>query len=235
MGEQFDDFVRRLDDVFVDGKIYVAEIRPGSIVADLLPVIASTVPLIGSQAAHVLAVEDFVRRWGERLLMLSSGEVPEESGRRDLRTWADTVEAIARDPAASSTLEAAVFEDGKRELRAAFTFQTSEARKIRDVVEERLSELARDRHADHKRVLMIFTRSDVGRATVGKRSGERVQIEEIHPKPLALMYASDLAEERIKHEIRESDENIYKKGICGRCERPSHCRAASGLCCDTCS
>lgn len=27
------------------------------------------------------------------------------------------------------------------------------------------------------------------------------------------MYASDLAEQRVKHEIREADDNIYKKGF----------------------
>jgi hypothetical protein len=30
---------------------------------------------------------------------------------------------------------------------------------------------------------------------------------------LALIYASELVEERIKHEIREADENVFKKGF----------------------
>jgi len=48
---------------------------------------------------------------------------------------------------------------------------------------------------------------------LGKRTGEWVQIEEISDKDLPLIYASDLAEQRIKHEIREADENVYKKGF----------------------
>ena len=60
---------------------------------------------------------------------------------------------------------------------------------------------------------MSFTRSDVGEAKVGKSTGERVMIEELHKKPLALTYASELAEERIKHEIREADDNVFKKGF----------------------
>lgn len=60
---------------------------------------------------------------------------------------------------------------------------------------------------------MVFTRSDINNAEVGKRSGERVKIEELSPKSLALMYSSSLAEERIKHEIREADENVYKRGF----------------------
>ena len=60
---------------------------------------------------------------------------------------------------------------------------------------------------------MVFTRTDVGDAAVGKRSGERVLINEISDKPLAIMYSSTLTEERIKYEIREVDENVYKKGF----------------------
>lgn len=60
---------------------------------------------------------------------------------------------------------------------------------------------------------MRFTRSDIGTVNVGKPSGERVKIEEISDRPLALVYGSQLAEERIKHEIREADENVFKKGF----------------------
>lgn len=60
---------------------------------------------------------------------------------------------------------------------------------------------------------MRFTRSDIGDVTVGKPSGERVKIEEIADRSLPLVYGSELAEERIKHEIREADENVYKKGF----------------------
>jgi hypothetical protein len=48
---------------------------------------------------------------------------------------------------------------------------------------------------------------------VGKRSGEPVQIEDISEKELPLIYASDLAEQRIKHEILEVEDNVFKKGF----------------------
>jgi hypothetical protein len=38
-----------------------------------------------------------------------------------------------------------------------------------------------------------------------------VKIDEIPDRPLALVYGSELAEERIKHEICDADENVYKK------------------------
>lgn len=41
----------------------------------------------------------------------------------------------------------------------------------------------------------------------------RVIIESISETDLPLIYASDLAEQRIKHEIRVADENVFKKGF----------------------
>jgi len=38
-------------------------------------------------------------------------------------------------------------------------------------------------------------------------------VEAISDRELPLVYASDLAEQRMKHEITEADENIFKKGF----------------------
>jgi hypothetical protein len=130
-----------------------------------------------------------------------------------LNRWIGAVESIARDPNASSTLEVATFEDDERKVRASLRFDTSDAKKIEKTIYGELELRAEKDNLDRERVLMIFTRSDVGDAAVGQRSGERVVIDEISQKPLAITYGSSLTEERIKHEIRESDENIYKKGF----------------------
>jgi hypothetical protein len=38
-------------------------------------------------------------------------------------------------------------------------------------------------------------------------------VEEVSEKWLSLMYGVEIAEARIKHEIRKADENVYKKGF----------------------
>ena len=65
----------------------------------------------------------------------------------------------------------------------------------------------------HKLVLITFKQSNVKDIAMGKRTGERVAIEDISSRDLPLIYASELAEQRIKHEVREADENVYKKGF----------------------
>lgn len=214
LAREYEQTVRASDDfASEDAEIYVKEVRSGSIVADLIPIAASVVPLVVTEADRIMLAIETVERWKSRLTSLLEGVIPEGSSKADLKHWAGAVEGIARDPNASSTLEVATFEDGKREIKASFTFRTNEARKIEDVINAEFERLEERKQADFQRVLMVFTRSDVGSTPIGRPSGERVLIEEISDKPLGITYGSELAEERIKHEIRESDENIYKKGF----------------------
>jgi hypothetical protein len=105
--------------------------------------------------------------------------------RSELKDWSDAVAAIARDPNGSATLEAAIFEDGKKKIKAAFKFNTRQARAVQKVIGVRQRQLEKKVHADHSRVLMRFTRSDIGDVNVGKPSGERIVIEDIPDKPVA--------------------------------------------------
>lgn len=213
LANEFERFVdAEYPDAHSDPRMYVKEVRRGSIEADILT------GLVVGAVTHIdqiMVLEDFIRRWGERFKAIVSGrfkpgelETPSE-----LRDWADTVRSIAADPVACHQLQAAKFEDGKREIKASFSFTTAEARTALQNIDDRRKALAKPDHNAHERVLMVFTRSDVNDADVGKSSGERVKIEEVSDKSLSLMYGSEVAEARIKHEIREADENVYKKGF----------------------
>lgn len=196
-----------------EAKIFVKEVRRGSIEAELIPWLSLCAPFI-ADIEKILLVEDFVRRWGGRLQTLLSGstsQLPETTG--ELRDWARMVEAVANDPDGKATISAAFFENGEKKIRASVQFDTREARQAVALIEQRRREIERTPALPHERVLMVFTRSDVNDANLHKRSGERVKIEALQERPLALIYGSQMAEERIKHEIREADDNIYKKGF----------------------
>ncbi len=123
------------------------------------------------------------------------------------------VAAIAKDPNGKSKIEAVVYEDGKKKIRAVLKFDTKEAAHAVEKIEAHKKRLETTANADHQRVLMIFTQTNVKTPQVGKRTGEWVRIESISPKEFPVIYASDLAEQRIKHEITEDDTNVYKKGF----------------------
>ncbi|TJV70881.1 MAG: hypothetical protein E5X76_18225 [Mesorhizobium sp.] len=208
---EYERYVREVaPDQTAEAQMFVGQVTAGSIIAELIPALA---PFAG-EIENALLLAEFVKKYRERfaaLLGFSPSKAP--ATKSELQTFHDAVQAIANDPAGSAKLEAAVFKDGKKDIVAAFKFDTGEAKKVRDEVGKRISQIEQPGSSEHQRVLMVFTRSDVNNADLGKKSGERVRIEELSSKPLALMYGSELAEERIKHEIREADENVFKKGF----------------------
>lgn len=196
-----------------DAKILVKEVRKGSYEADLIAVASSALPII-SHMDNALVLEQFVQTWGRRIVAFAKGDFSDgEPTKNDLKIIANATQAIATDPNAKSTLKAVHYENGERQIKASFEFDTSTAISAQETIDAKYRELETTETADYKRVLMVFTRSDTGSASVGKRSGERVVIEEISSRPRSIMYASDLAEQRIKHEIRESEDNVYKKAF----------------------
>ncbi len=57
--------------------------------------------------------------------------------------------------------------------------------------------------------MMRFVRPSIEKVSSHKRTGERALIESIHQKPLAVLYASDMARERIQHELKASEINTF--------------------------
>ena len=92
-------------------------------------------------------------------------------------------------------------------------FNSKEARTALETVESHRRVLDLTASADYRRETMIFVRSATTDSDVGKRSGELVSIDSIGPKAMPLIYASELAEQQIKHVIRDSEDNIYKKAF----------------------
>lgn len=211
IANQYERFIKEsYPDMDGESRVYVREVRAGCIEADLIPLALAT---LIDQMDKAIIVEEFVRRYASRLSAYFNGGRAPDVTRSDLKDFMGGIAPIANDPDAKATLQAAVFEDGDRKVKVALQFSTPEARTAQKEIEAHRVALEAVSRADHERKLMYFTRSDVGDATIGKPSGERVRIDELHPKPLALTYASELAEEKIKHYIREADENVYKKGF----------------------
>lgn len=215
VASQYQKFIRaNYPELSDDADIYVREVRPGSIEADLIPWALATLAPLVSTMENILIVDTFVRTYGDRLrAYLSPGGRDPQATSGDLKDFYRQVAAIAKDRNGSVAIESATYEDGRKQVRAAIKFNTTEARKAIEQIEAHQRELEYRANVIHERVLMVFRQSNIKDVEVGKRSGERVVIEAISKKELALIYASELAEKRIKHEIREADDNVYKKGF----------------------
>lgn len=198
-----------------DPRFFVKEVRSGCIEADLITGITIGAGLAIQYMDQAMILEDFVGRWGRRISALVKGK-PEQEGvasAAELTDFYHATQAIAADPLANHRLEAAVFEDSKRQVRAAFQFSAIEARSAQQTIEDTRSRLLAKTADTKKRVLMRFTRTDVHDAALNKRSGERVVIEEVSAKDYPVMYASEMAEREIREHIRDADQNAYKRGF----------------------
>jgi hypothetical protein len=194
--------------------LFVREVRQGSIIADLVPWVSMLSGVVEAMD-KVMVVEDFVRRYGERIGIFRRPAplVPPETRSGELRDFAEQVAAIANNPGSSLEIAAIEIEDGDHKVKSAFRFKTSEAREVTDRLEAYRQQIEQRTDEPIQRVLMHFTRTDVGTPAVGQNTGERVKIEALSDRSLPLVYASELAEQRIKHEITEAEDNVYKKGF----------------------
>ena len=208
---QFDRYIRtEHPDAASQARIFVKEVRPGSIVADLFPGGIGDIIEIMDRILIVIAFADLV---GRGIINYARNKRNPDATRGELKDLYDTVEVLAKDRDGKAKVETVTYEKGAWTRKVAFTFNTEQARKAVENIEDHRNELNKKEGADHPRVLMYFKRSDIGDVALGKRSGERVVVEKLSEKDLPLIYASNLSEERIKHEIRETEDNIYHKGF----------------------
>jgi hypothetical protein len=117
-----------------EAKIFVREIEKGSIIADLIPF----APILGLDSIvpamqQIDVVVEFIQMYGSKITHFfnsENGDIPPSSpvSSPDLKDFLGTVSAIAADPDGRSVLEAAYFEDGRREVRAALSFNANSCR-----------------------------------------------------------------------------------------------------------
>lgn len=207
IGRQFDrHMASRYPELAGEAKFYVKEVRSGSYVMEILPVF---LPLI-EHMNHLNILDEFASTWAKRLTTyFKKGGRDKTASKKDLEDVLKTTRALARDPNASVKLDFVAHEDGKSETRTLIKFHTPDAQIAEREIGDHLLEMEAQVAAEHDRVSMIFSRPDSQDAKIGQRSGERVVIESISPKPRPLIYASELAEQRIKSELRGTHTNLF--------------------------
>lgn len=211
---QYEKFIRQSHpDLTTESKFYVKEVHSGSIEVILVSFLATGYGSMVNVMDQYVVIESFVKSIRDKISRYVNGQRVEDASKSDLSDFNKTVAAIANDPNGKAAIQAAFFEDGERKIREAFVFDTEQARAAEREIAQHRVELERKTADQHDRVLMRFVRSSIQAAKAGKRTGELVLISAISDRPLPIVYASEMAEQRIKHEIKEADENVFKKGF----------------------
>jgi hypothetical protein len=210
MGGQFDRYLAEHHPKLKgEAKMFVKEVREGSIVFDLIAHIKDMIGLMDA----TLVIGGFGSLFSKRIRTLMGGEFIPNASKGDIEEIGKTVRALSKDAGGEMRLERVAYEKGVLQKRLLLEFGTAQARRAEETLAEQTKVIDAVSHVDYSRKLMTFERSRKSDTDLEKPTGELVIIEEVVPQPKALIYGSDLVEQQIKHEIREADDNIYKKGF----------------------
>lgn len=214
LGRQFDEHIKKNHPAYMNEvKIYVRQLRKGSIIADLVPYIP---PLIEIKEV-VLIIDSFVDRYGHTLTKYLKGEHQDDASKSDLDDYIGQIIATARDPNGNIQLKSIEVEKSKNRERCIAKFDTKQSQTIENEVLKHKEALEVKKYEVLENVLLVFWQSNVKETDVGRQTGEKAIVEEASKKPLAVIYDSGLAEEKIKHETKDGDRNLYKLGFYVNC------------------
>lgn len=119
LANEFERYVEQnYPDATSDPRMYIREVRQGSIEADIVTGFIWLGTLAMNHMDQIMILEDFVRRWGRRFNELVRGGAVghEVVTAAEFKDWSNAVAAIANDPLATHRLEVAHFEDGRRQV-----------------------------------------------------------------------------------------------------------------------
>lgn len=210
LGGQFERFLRsEHPDLEGEVKVYIKEVRKGSMEAVMI--IGTIYPQIITAMDHLLIGTDFVKSVSRSIGAFSrvGGRLP-KANKAELTDIVNTIMSTANDPNGRANIKSVKYSKDGEKTDFSVQFTTQEAKRAIIEIEGQFREIATVTDFDHENKLLTFYQSN--RKEAGK-TGEKGIIEDISQKPLAVLYASDLARERIKSEMLSGDRNIYKLGF----------------------
>lgn len=181
-------------------KLYVKEIKAGSIITELTPYLVYTLPLfeysatIISYAEHLKTVYDF---------LLGKNKEPLEVVKNTLQNASNILEPVAKDSGAQMNI-GAVNVNG--DITVNVKLDSLEANAIQNFAKREMEKLKEPDTGIHSRVLMYLYQA---RNDLASQAGDRTIIESISTSAIKTIFLND----RIKSKILHDEPNPFKKGF----------------------
>ncbi|CAM3316459.1 hypothetical protein [Asticcacaulis taihuensis] len=223
LGAEYDRFMKeKHPEISGDSSLYVKQVRAGSVIADLIPwmldpshmLIASVgaVVAVGGIVSAINSMDEFLERLNNRIspYLKKRGRAPDAT-KSELTHYEHLLAIPANNSGASVKVASMERITDSETIRVSIEYDTTQAREIQQRLVEHKAELAHLSRADHERVLMQFTETNTTQVKTGKPTGHKVRIGKISQDPRKVFYATDLVKAKIEHEIKEAEDNIYKK------------------------
>lgn len=196
---EYERFIRREHPKAQDTEadLLVRRVDEGSIIIELVGAIQ---PLFNGMD-NILIFKEFVNFIGLQFERLAAhkGRL-EDPTTRELRDFTRMAETVAGDAAGNTEFTACEYisETAERKVQARVILKSKEASRIVENANSQLREITGGEPNRQNGVLMRLFQTNIGEATPDRSSGEKGIIEAITDAPRRLIYASEIAGQRIK-------------------------------------
>lgn len=183
-----------------EAKLYVHEIRTGSIITELVPIAAGLLPFL-TDANNVLAFTERLRKLIDWLRNPSGkeGEAPSFE-RKSLENVNSILEPVAKDSGSQLNISCSKIENHGPVV---INIDSRDANAIQNQVRRQLSLMRAPDVGRHDRALMYWYQA---RNDLSSAAGDRAIIESISPRPVKVTFLS----ESTKGQMLRAEENPFK-------------------------
>ncbi|MFI5167942.1 MAG: hypothetical protein ACHQQS_15140 [Thermoanaerobaculales bacterium] len=183
MADEFDRFLARqpVDEITKEARLYVREVRAGSIIWDLIVYSAQALPVV----AYTVDVLDFGRYLSTAYhYLLGKDKAKPELRRKDYENLVDIVEPIAKDSASQFNLNVVI--NGNLELQ--LPMNSAEANAAQNVAKREISAMTEQTTGLRQNVAMYFYQA---RNDPKSTAGDRIIIESVWPHPVRAVFRDE--------------------------------------------
>lgn len=196
LGAEYSDYIASSQNHLVSDeiKLYIKEIRPGSIITELVALAPALMPF----AEHANTVIDFTNHLKSCLDYLKGvGPKPNDLDKKTLNRVVNFVEPVAKDSGAVLQLDAS-----NNTGTITVNINSMEANAIQNKAAKEIDKINEPIVGLHKQVLLYWaqTRAD-------NRKGYKAVIESISKKEVRALFDND----EIQYEMIHGEEQLYKK------------------------
>ena len=214
LGDEYGRFVKsnypEVDNHETD--LLVQKISEGSIVIEMFGAIQPILQGIN----NVLVFKQFVELVGGKFSVLSkkNGEL-EGATTRELHNLSNLADTIVGNDGGKTEILAYEYNarTKEREVRASVVWKAKPAETVKENIVEQIKKITKENPNRQKGVLMHLFQTNIGEASPDRASGEKGIIECISDNPKKLIYASNLAGQKIKDSWANDSISPYELGF----------------------
>ncbi len=165
---------------------------------------------------NIIIFSEFVKMLGVKLGALTAPEGRiEDTTTKELVNLTRMMETIVGDTQGEAEIIALNYNSETKEktTQVRIVYKAKDSQLIIDNAEAQIREITGPESNVHNGVLMRLFQTNLGEAVADRSSGEKGIIESITDRPRRLIYASDLAGQRIKSAWAEEGQNPYELGF----------------------